>query len=168
MSRRRPGWLAGAAALLLSLLPLTAGCRLGGSMPRSAELRAAFAGTDSQRDPSLGGNWLAAIVQRRGRDAVVLLNLKDRRPVPLPGLNRPDAQPVAVAVDARGSRLALIRRRQGRTEVVLYRREAAAAVPIALEPDGVPRALSLRADGRQLAVQVSRGGRWQVDLIALP
>ena len=37
-----------------------------------------------------------------------------------------------------------------------------------LEPPGVPRAVSLNADGRRLAVQVSRGGRWEVDLIRLP
>jgi hypothetical protein len=35
-------------------------------------------------------------------------------------------------------------------------------------PAGVPRRLSLQADGRQLALEVSRAGVWQVDLINLP
>jgi hypothetical protein len=37
-----------------------------------------------------------------------------------------------------------------------------------IEPAGVPRQISLSADGRLLAVEVSRGGRWQVDLLELP
>jgi hypothetical protein len=35
-------------------------------------------------------------------------------------------------------------------------------------PPGVPLAVQLRADGRELAVQVSRNGLWQVDLIQIP
>ena len=40
--------------------------------------------------------------------------------------------------------------------------------PVPLQPPGVPRRVSLRADGRELAVEVSRQGQWQVDLIAVP
>jgi hypothetical protein len=32
----------------------------------------------------------------------------------------------------------------------------------------VPRQVNLSADGRLLAVQISRNGLWQVDLIELP
>jgi hypothetical protein len=39
---------------------------------------------------------------------------------------------------------------------------------IPMDPAGVPRRVSLRADGRELAVEVSRDGRWQVDLIRIP
>lgn len=156
-------------SLLLTLAVLMSACRLGvGAPPRNDRLRAGFAGSQSQRGPSLGGRWLAAIVQRSSRDQVMLLDLLARRPVPLPGLNRPDAQPVAVSVDAGGSRLALVRRRQGQTELVLYLRGAASTARVPLAPEGVPRAVSLRGDGRQMAVQVSRDGRWQVDLINLP
>jgi hypothetical protein len=34
--------------------------------------------------------------------------------------------------------------------------------------DSIPTQVSLRADGRQLAVQVSRNGLWQIDLVELP
>jgi hypothetical protein len=37
-----------------------------------------------------------------------------------------------------------------------------------MEPAGVPRRVQLSADGRVLAVEVSRGGQWQVDLLTLP
>ena len=39
---------------------------------------------------------------------------------------------------------------------------------LAGEQAGVPRSVSLDGSGRLLAVQVSRNGRWDVDLIRLP
>ncbi len=120
------------------------------------------------RDPSLSGRWLALIRGRDGRERVELMDLDQNRPVPLPGLNRPDAQPLNVSVDAAGERMALIRQRDGRTELALYRRSRESLQPLPLEPPGVPRQVQLSADGRVLAVQISRGGLWQVDLIELP
>ena len=118
--------------------------------------------------PSLAGPWLALISNRGGRDQVVLLNVDDQRPVPLPGLNRPDAQPLSVGVEAKGERLAVVRQLEGRTELLLYRRSLMGSQLIAMNPPGVPRRVMLRADGRELAVEVSRDGHWQVDLIDLP
>jgi len=37
-----------------------------------------------------------------------------------------------------------------------------------MAPAGVPRRAALRADGRELAVEVSRDGRVDVDLILVP
>ncbi|MBC1261887.1 hypothetical protein FQK07_11550 [Synechococcus sp. BSF8S] len=124
--------------------------------------------TGSSREPSLSGRWLALISGRNGRERVELVDLELNRPVPLPGLNRPDAQPLSVSVDAAGERVALVRQRDGRTELALYRRSRQSLQPLPLEPPGVPRQVQLSADGRVLAVQVSRGGLWQVDLIELP
>jgi hypothetical protein len=73
-----------------------------------------------------------------------------------------------VAVDSSGQRLAVVRQLEGRTELVLYRRSALGLERIAMQPPGVPRRVSLRADGRELAVEVSRDGLWQIDLIRLP
>lgn len=103
-----------------------------------------------------------------GRERVLLLDLERRLPVPLPGLNRPDAQPLGVSVDASGERLALLRHLEGRTELVLYRRSLQSLQLIPITPAGVPQAVALRADGRELALQVSRNGLWQVDLIQIP
>lgn len=130
----------------------------------------------SNRQPSLAGRWLAVInsggsgvlAPGDARERVLLLDLDRQLPVPLPGLNRPDAQPLSVGVDASGERLALVRHLDGRTELVLYRRSLQSLQPIPTIPAGVPVAVQLRADGRELAVQVSRNGLWQVDLIQLP
>ena len=62
----------------------------------------------------------------------------------------------------------MVQQRDGRTELLLYRRSGAAVQRLPLDPPGVPRSVSLDGSGRRLAVQVSRDGRWQVDLIRLP
>jgi hypothetical protein len=152
---------------LAGLVLLLSGCL--GDMPQP------LAGLDRQLDlvgagraPSLAGRWLAVIVRRGERDAVLLVDVERQAPEPLPGLNRPDAQPLSVAVDERGERLAVVRQLEGRTELVLYRRSLLSVERIAMQPPGVPRRVSLRADGRELAVEVSRDGLWQVDLSAVP
>jgi hypothetical protein len=158
---------AGLGGLLAALALLATGCM--GPLPRP------LGGLDRQLDqagagraPSLSGRWLALIARRGEREQVLLVDLEARGPVPLPGLNRPDAQPLAVAVDGGGERLAVVRQLEGRTELVLYRRSALGLERIAMQPPGVPRRVSLRADGRELAVEVSRDGLWQIDLIRLP
>jgi hypothetical protein len=163
MSRGRVGVVGLAAGLAV----LLSGCLGPGPMPMHG-LNRRLAQQGSQREPSLSGRWLALIANRQGRDRVELVDVDQQRPVPLPGLNRPDALPLSVSVSADGSRLAVVRQREGRTELVLHRRAAMSSEPIRMEPEGVPRRATLRADGRELAVEVSRGGLVQVDLIAVP
>ena len=151
---------------------VTALLLLGCSAPRPQPLNATNAllrqSVDGRRDPDLGQRWLASLTLRGGRETVELTDLRRRRPVPLPGLNRADSLPIAVSVSADGERLAVVEQRGGRTELILYRRAQAALQRLPIEPPGVPRAVSLDGQGRRLAVQVSRNGRWQVDLIQLP
>ena len=122
----------------------------------------------SRRDPSLAQVWLASLGKRGGRERIELIDLRNRRPVPLPGLNRADSQPISLSLSGDGSRIAVVQQREDRTELFLYRRNAAALQRIPLDPPGVPRSVSLDSSGRLLAVQVSRNGRWDVDLIRLP
>ncbi|MEB3276042.1 MAG: hypothetical protein VKM92_03645 [Cyanobacteriota bacterium] len=152
---------------LVSTAMLLAGCL--GTMPVPlAGLNRQLEQAGGHRDPALGDGWLAVIEQRGGRQQVVLIDLRQQRPVAVPGLNRPDALPISVGVDGRGERLALVRQLEGRSEVVLYRRSLMSLQPIAMGPGAIPTAVQLRADGRQLAVQVSRQGLWQIDLLDLP
>lgn len=123
---------------------------------------------DSRRQPGLGQQWLVSIASRNGRERIELVDLRTRQPVPLPGLNQAGSQPVSASVSGNGKRIAFIRTREGRTELMLYRREAGALQRLPVEPSGVPREVSLDGEGRRLAVQVSREGRWDVDVIRLP
>ena len=152
------------ATLLAGLL---SGCM--GSMPLPiGPLNRQLESLGANRDPSLSGRWLALISGKGGREQVVLVDLERQQPLPLPGLNRADAQPLTVSVDGAGDRIALVRQLEGRTELVLYRRSLQSLQPIAMVPSGVPRQVQLQADGRQMAVQVSRAGLWQVDLVQIP
>ncbi|MFN9643821.1 MAG: TolB family protein [Cyanobacteriota bacterium] len=162
-----PVSLASPAGLALGLALLLSGCLGPGPRPM-AGLNRALAQQGSQREPSLSGRWLALIANRQGRDGVELVDVDRQRPVPLLGLNRPDALPLSVSVSADGDRLAVVRQVEGRTELVLHRRALMRAEVIPLVPAGVPRRAALRADGREIAVEVSRGGVVQVDLISVP
>ena len=154
-------------ALIFSLAFVT-GCSSPRPTPRPDLNGLLRQSVNSRRDPSLGGRWLASLGQRNGRERVELIDLRNRSPVPLPGLNRADAQPISVSVSADGQRLAVVQQREDRTELVLYRRNIGATQRLPLDPPGVPRNVSLDGSGRRLAVQVSRNGRWDVDLIRLP
>lgn len=154
-------------ALLFSLV-LVSGCSSPRPTPRPDLNGLLRQSVNSRRDPSLGGRWLASLGQRNGRERVELIDLRSRSPVPLPGLNRADAQPISVSVSADGQRLAVVQQREDRTELVLYRRNVGATQRLPLDRPGVPRSVSLDGSGRRLAVQVSRNGRWDVDLIRLP
>lgn len=149
------------------LAGLLSGCM--GSMPLPiGPLNRQLESLGANRDPSLSGRWLALISGKGGREQVVLVDLERQQPLALPGLNRADAQPLSVSVDGAGDRIALVRQLEGRTELVLYRRSLQSLQPIAMVPSGVPRQVQLQADGRQMAVQVSRAGLWQVDLVKIP
>jgi hypothetical protein len=144
------------------------GCQPAGLQPEAGlNPRVAVPGDDSS--PSLGNRGLAWIAPGLGGHRQVRwLDLASGLGSPLPGLNRPDAQPISVSVDGQGQRFALVRRLEGRTELLVYERSLALLRPIPLLPAGVPGQVALSADGRWLAVQVSRGGAWQVELLALP
>lgn len=157
----------GGRTIAMGLSVLLTGCMGPMPMPLGA-LNGQLVQQGSHREPSLSGRWLAVIANRNGRDQVELVDVERQRPVPLPGLNRPDALPLSVGVDGAGERLAVVRQVANRTELVLYRRGLLSTEFIPMAPPGVPRRASLRADGREIAVEVSRDGRVQVDLIQVP
>ena len=154
---------------IVLIVLLLVGCSSGTRpQPDNALNRQLRLSMDSRRDPALGQRWLASLSRRSGRERVELIDLRNNKPVPLPGLNRADTQPIDVSVNADGTRLAVVQQRQGRTELVLFKRSLGLVQRVPLDPPGVPRSVSLDGPGKQLAVQVSRDGRWQVDLIRWP
>ncbi len=118
-------------------------------------------------EPYLGDKWLATIRSKNGKQIIEIINLKTRRVVFWPGLNRSDSQPISVSINSNGDRLAFIRQRSDQTELLVYRRNLATSQRVEIVPKGVPRRVSLDGFGRTLAVQVSRDGRWDVEIIRL-
>ncbi len=126
-----------------------------------------FQSASSYREPALGQQWLVTLANHQGREKIELLDLRRRRKVALPGINRADSQPISVSVSANGERLAFIRQRGDQTELLLYRRNIGTVQRLQITPKGVPRRVSLDGAGRILAVQVSRDGRWDVDILRI-
>ena len=144
---------------------LLGGCEGQGLQPElGLNPRISQPGDDSS--PSLAATGMAWIAP--GSAQVRWLDFSTGFGSPLPGLNRPDAQPISVSVDSAGKRFALVRSLAGRTELLIYERNLALLRSIGLVPAGVPAKVAISGDGRVLAVQVSRGGRWQVELLDLP
>jgi hypothetical protein len=167
MNQRTSAGNAWRLSATLVAVTVLAGCMGPMPVPR-AGLNRQLEQAGGHRDPALGLRWLALIQQQGGREQVQLLDLERQLPVPLPGLNRADALPISVSTDANGERLALVRQLEGRSEVVLYRRGLQSLQLIPMAAGSIPTQVTLRADGRQLAVQVSRNGLWQIDLVDLP
>ena len=150
------------------LLLLLAGCFQSNIRPISSFNDSIFKFSSSYREPSLGNQWLVALTNSKGKDMIEMINIRSRTRVALPGINRADSQPISVSVSANGERLALIRQRDDQTELFIYRRSVGTLQRIELTPKGIPRRVSLDSSGRVLAVQVSRDGRWDIDVIRLP
>ncbi len=154
--------------LFLSLAPVLSSCSRGSMRPINNLNNVLLETSLSKRDPSLSIRWLATIGSFNGKDKVELFDLRTRRKVSLPGLNRTDAQPISVSVNATGDKIALIRQIDGQTELLLYRRNLGFLERIEIVPKGVPMKVTLDARGLTLAVQVSRDGKWDIDVIRLP
>ncbi len=153
--------------LFITVLATITGCNNARIQPLSSINSTILRSSTSNREPSLGQRWLATLSKDSGKERVELIDLKRRIKVPLPGLNRQDAQPISVSVNSNGSRLALIRQRDGNTELLLYRRNFGTTQILGINPKGVPRKVSIDGNGRLLAVQVSRNGLWEVDIIQI-
>ena len=80
------------SALLLTLSLM--GCGNSGLRPQPGISSALQRSADSRRWPSMGNRWLASIASRNGRERVELVDLRNGQPVPLPGINQADAQPI--------------------------------------------------------------------------
>ena len=142
-------------------------CLAKGLRPLHGLNSSIFRSSSSYREPALSINFLVNIVNHNGKDKIELINLRSRRSVPLPGINRVDSQPISVSISADGRRVAFIRQRGDQTELMLYRRGLGTMQKIEINPKGIPRRVSLNGVGDTLAVQISRNGRWDIDLIKL-
>ena len=121
----------------------------------------------SLREPSLGDKVLVALTKRNGKDFIELIDIRTKKVLSIPGLNNSNSQPISVAVNAKGDKVVFIQQRDNKTELLLYRRSLGSLEKLELIPKGIPRRVSIDGIGRLLAVQVSRDGRWDIDLIRL-
>ena len=121
----------------------------------------------SNEEPSLGREWLVSLAVEKGKRKIQMIDIRSRRKIPLPGINRADAQPISVSVSADGKSIAFVRQIDGRTELMVYKRQSQILRRIEINPKGVPYRVSFDGAGKLLAVQISRQGRWDIDVIRL-
>ena len=151
----------------LGLLLGLNGCMQGEMRPIYALNDSLFQSANSYREPTLGLRWLVTLANYEGKEKIELVDLRSRTKVPLPGINRADSQPISVSVSSDGERVAFVRQRADQTELFIYQRRLGTLQRLELSPKGVPRRVSLDGSGRVLAVQVSRKGRWDIDVMRL-
>ncbi len=153
--------------VFITILLTLSSCSQGSLKPILQINSSLLQSASSHREPSLSLEWLVTFANNNGRERIEVINLLNGRRVSMPGLNRPDAQPISASISANGRRLAVIRQRGEKTELLIYRRNIQAIELLAINPKGVPRQVSINGSGRVLAVQIGREGRWDVDLIRL-
>jgi len=125
-------------------------------------------GDSNRQDPALSGNGrvLASLVERGGRDTVILQEQPSGRLLPLGPLQRqqPHRSP---SLSWNGRYLALVVQQGGRRLAVIEDRATAQLHRLPLPSDMEPQRLSLAPDGRRLAIEVVRGGRSVVQMFDL-
>ncbi len=149
------------------LLIVLGGCMSNPMRPMHGFNDALVQTSKTYREPSVGNKWLVALASYQGKDQIEMFDVRTRKRVPLPGINRADSQPISVSVSADGARLAFVQQRSDRTELFIYRRKLGTLQRIDLTQKGIPRRVTLDSSGKVLAVQVSRQGRWDVEIIRL-
>ena len=127
-----------------------------------------FGGPSNREDPALSGNGrlLASLVDRGGRQTVLLQEQPSGRELPLPPLRRfqPHRSP---SLSWNGRYLALLVQQGSRHLPVILDRANGQLHRLPLPGDPELERLSLAPDARRLALEVVRQGRSRVELLDL-
>ena len=154
--------------VLLAINLLFVGCGdLGLYRRRPGPAGLAFAGKDREQ-PALSGHgeWLVSVVERHGRQSLMMQAQPSGQEVPLPSLRRfePHDSP---SLSWNGRYLALVSKQGGRSRVVIVDRASGRLLQLQLPGDLQPEQLSLAPDGRRLALAGTASGRRLVQLFDL-
>ena len=167
-STTEPPPLASSITRLLAIVVLlwVSGCRSWTPTQRSSG--PGGAGTGDRGQPSLSGDGrvLATVLERGGRDTVILQRQPGGQRLPMQQLKRhqPHASP---SLSRNGRYLAVVIQRGNRRLAVIADRATGRVHQLTLPGGREPRSLSLDPSGRRIAVELVRNGRSQVELLDL-
>ena len=152
-------WLTSLALLAIHLGLV--GCGDLGLHRRRAGPAGLSLGGQDREQPALSGQgeWLASVVERNGRQTLMIQAQPSGTEVPLPPLRRfePHDSP---SLSWNGRYVALVGQAGGRRRVLILDRASGRLLPLQLPGDLQPEQLSLAPDGRRLALAgISRGRR---------
>ncbi len=149
-------------------------CSLGlvscssGEMRSIYEINSLFSrSAQTFRDPRLMNQYMVFLTGFEGKEKIELIDLRTRRKIPLPGLNSSDSQPISVTMSTNAERIAFVRQRLDQTELLIYRKNSRSLQRLKINPKGIPRRVAFDGSGKVLAVEISRNGSWEIDLIRL-
>jgi hypothetical protein len=147
--------------VLLAINLVLVGCGDLGLQRRRASPAGFALGGHEREQPALSGQgeWLASVVERHGRQTVMMQAQPSGAEVPLPLLRRfePHDSP---SLSWNGRYLALVGQEVGRRRVLILDRASGRLLPLQLPGDFQPEQLSLAPDGRRLALAgIARGRR---------
>ena len=153
------GWLTCLALLAINLGLVGCG-DLGLHRRRAGPAGLALGGQDREQPALSGqGEWLASVVERNGRQTLMMQAQPSGTEVPLPSLRRfePHDSP---SLSWNGRYVALVGQGGGRRRVLILDRASGRLLPLPLPGDLQPDELSLAPDGRRLALAgITRGRR---------
>ncbi len=122
---------------------------------------------NGHKKPSLSKNLLATLINREDRDIIHLIDIRNMKRIPMGALNTPNTEPISISLSANGERIALIRKRGITSQLILYQRKSGRIQEIELKQLGNPTKVSIGGKGKILAVEVTRQGKKEIDLIRL-
>jgi Tol biopolymer transport system component len=131
-------------------------------VPTSPDLESRF--NDEQPALSGDGRFLAFVSNREGTRSIWLYDLRDRRFIPLPGLNRRDAIAESPSLSSTGRYLAYLASDTARPEIELYDRATQRTQIITIGHRGWFRNPKLSPDGRYIAFESGTRGQWDIEV----
>lgn len=142
-----------------------ASCQEAGFVPPPAEVFGPTLNTPSaEQHPqfSYDGRYLAFASDRQSQRRIWLYDLRQRRSLPLPGLNRPGSWQDWPDISADGRYLVYISEQSGKPDIFVYDRQTLAAKNLTQDWVGEVRAPTISGNGRWIAFESNRSGQWDI------
>jgi Tol biopolymer transport system component len=111
------------------------------------------------------GRYLALASDRAGRRNIYLFDLRERKLVALPNLNRRDSRQDQPSLSGDGRFIAYVSTERGKSDVMVYDRESGRSELLTANVGGEARNPTISGDGRQVAFETNRSGQWKIALV---
>lgn len=142
---------------------LFAGCEPSQVPTGPVELESRF--NDEQPALSGDGRFLAFVSNRDGTRSILLYDLRDKRYVMLPRLNRRDAIAESPSLSYTGRYIAYIASDSARPEIELYDRATQRTQILTIGYRGWFRNPKISPDGRYIVFETGSRGQWDIEVL---
>lgn len=151
------------AIALLSLL----GCE--GSKfitPPAQTINAKLNSSNSEGSPnfSYDGRYLVYNSDRNAKRSIFLYDLRNRRLIPIPGLNQPGSMQYQGDISANGRYIVYVSEQLGKTDIFLYNRLTSRSQNLTKNFIGEVRHPAISGNGRFVSFEGNRFGQWDIEI----